>query len=71
MNKTNNVVPLSVPGSFAPSGFFAKHKVWAAKPVQGVYRKPCEAATPAQTARLWEVFGLGMSSHLRVQRSRS
>ncbi len=71
MNKINNVVPLNVAGSFAPSGFFAKHKVRTTKPVQPVYRKLNEAATPAQTARLWEVFGRGMSSHLRFEADRS
>jgi len=65
MNKTNNAGPLSVPGSFAPSGFFTKHKVRAGKPAQIVYRKPHEAATPAQAARLFEVLGREMSSPLR------
>jgi hypothetical protein len=71
MNTTTDTVPLSLAGSFAPSGFFTKHKPRAAKPVQAVYRKPKEAATPAQTARLLEVFGRGVSSHLRFNASRS
>jgi hypothetical protein len=65
MNTTKNTVPLNVPGSFAPSGFFSKLKARAAKPVQSAYRKPHEAATPAQTARLCEVLGRGMASNLR------
>jgi hypothetical protein len=65
MNKTKDANPLDVLGSFAPSGFFAKHKVRAGKPVQVVYRKPSEAATPAQAARLSEAFGRGTPSHLR------
>jgi hypothetical protein len=64
MNKTNNLLPLSVLGAFAPSGFFTKRKA-AAKPVQNAYRKPYEAATPAQTARLCEVLARGMASNLR------
>jgi len=65
MNKTNNAVPLSGLGSFAPSGFFAKRRVRASKPVQVVYRNPYEAATPAQAARLLGVISRGMVSHLR------
>ncbi|HEY9249781.1 MAG TPA: hypothetical protein VIO38_11640 [Rariglobus sp.] len=65
MNKTKNAVPVGVLGAFAPSGFLVKHKVRATKPAQVVARKPYEAATPAQTARLCEVLGYGMSSHLR------
>jgi hypothetical protein len=65
MNKTNNAIPLGVLGSFAPSGFFAKRRVGASKPVQAAYRNPYEAATPAQTARLLGVISRGMASHLR------
>lgn len=65
MNKTNNTFPLSVFGSFAPSGFFAKRKARAGKPIEGYNRKSHEAATPAQTARLCEVLGRGMASSLR------
>lgn len=64
MNKTNNVFPSSVLGAFAPSGFLVKRKV-ATKPVQTAFRKSYEAATPAQTARLHEVFGRGKSSQPR------
>jgi len=65
MNKTKNGSPLSVLGSFAPSGFFTKHKVRAAKPAQFAQRRIYEAATPAQAARLSEVLGRGMTSDLR------
>jgi len=64
MNKTNNTFPLSVLGAFSPSGFFTKRK-GANKPVEAVYRKSNEAATPAQAARLCEVLGRGMASNLR------
>ncbi|MFA6959361.1 MAG: hypothetical protein WC205_01265 [Opitutaceae bacterium] len=60
MNKTKDTLTLNVLGAFASSGFFTKHKVRASKPAQVVYRKHNEAATPAQTARLWQVFGRGM-----------
>ena len=65
MNNTKDAFPLSVLGAFAPSGFFKKAAVQANQPAQAVYRKHYEAATPAQTARLGEVFGRKLSSHLR------
>jgi hypothetical protein len=65
MNTTKNAVPMKGSGSFASSGFFTKLRERATKPTQVVYRKSYEAATPAQAARLSEVLGHGMSSHLR------
>lgn len=65
MNTTKDTGPVKGSGSFAPSGFFKKLKTRANKPAETVYRMPYEAATPAQAARLIEVLGRGMSSHLR------
>lgn len=65
MNKTNNTFPMSVLGAFSPSGFFTKRRERSNKPERSDHRKSYEAATPAQTARLCEVLGRGMQSHLR------
>lgn len=65
MNKTSKQSPTSVIGAFVRSGFFKKAP--SGKRVSAAIVRPryYEAATAAQAARLSEVIGRGMSSHLR------
>lgn len=65
MNKTSNSSSGSVMGAFVRSGFFSKAS--AVKRVSATIVRPryYEAATAVQAARLSEVIGRGMTSHLR------
>ncbi|MET0263212.1 MAG: hypothetical protein ABW223_09965 [Rariglobus sp.] len=65
MNKTSNTSSVNVFGAFARSGFFKKSPAVKSASAEIVRPKYYEAATAAQAARLSEVLGRGMSSHLR------
>ncbi|WP_144230722.1 hypothetical protein [Rariglobus hedericola] len=65
MNKTSNLSPISAFSAFARSGFFKKNLSGKSASAEIVRPRYYEAATAAQAARLTEVLGRGMSSHLR------
>jgi len=52
-------------GAFGRSGFFKKKPEGKSASAEIVRPRSYEAATAAQAARLSEVLGRGMSSHLR------
>ena len=64
MNTIKDKLSFSVVGRFAPSGFFKKSKVIVNQPVAVTVRKPKEAATSVQAARLNGLLGRGTKAPL-------
>jgi len=64
MNTIKDKLSYSVVGGFAPSGFLKKSKGSVNQPVAIAVRKPSEAATSVQAARLNGLLGRGTKSPL-------